>query len=123
MSEHKNIRLLVQEDGGTVWRTLKGELLVGALTDDCRPLLSYQADYEQRERWGFDMWYVIRSTSGKLVVYRQPMLNEDGPPTVTVYDSFEAMQPHVPPNIYNTAMEKAGLKPPPQFPELPLEGV
>ena len=45
------------------------------------------------------------------------------PSTVAIYDSFEAMEPHVPPSIYQSALERAGLATPPQFPEIPVEGV
>ena len=123
MSDYEKIRLPVEENGETVNRTLEGKWLVGMGDRSGRPALSSRADYRCREQWDNSSWFVIRSASGKLVVYRQPLLDREPPASVTIFDSFEAMQAHVPPNIYDTAMEKAGLKPPQQFTELPLEGV
>ena len=122
MSKYVTIRLPLQEDGATVHRTLKGEWLVGIGDESERPWISQSAEWDDRKQWGYGYWYVIRSASGKLVVYQQP-LEDEGAPSVAIYDSFEAMQPHVPSTIYEEALQKAGLKEPPQFPEAPLEGV
>jgi len=78
--------------------------------------------WDDRKRWGPGYWCVIRSASGKLVVY-QDRLAEGDAPKVAIDDSFEAMQPHVPSNIYETALLKAGLKEAPRFSEAPLEGI
>ena len=117
---------LRQEDGSTVCHTLQGEWLAGIDgngDDSGRPFLGSIVAYEERKRWGQGYWYVIRSASGKLVVYRQPISEKDSAPSVAIYESFEAMQPHVPPSIYDEATESAGLKEPPRFLEVPLEGV
>jgi hypothetical protein len=123
VSKYETIRLpMRQEDGSMVHRTLEGEWLVGCETpgDSGLPLLSYPGD--NRDVWGWGYWFVIRSAAGKLVVYKTA-LRENKDAILAVFDSFEEMQPHVPPNIYEEALLRAGLKKPPQFPEIPLEGV
>src|ERR1700722_2218349 len=125
MSEYETIRLpMRQEDGTTVHRTLQGEWLVGVgdLRYDASgrcPWVGPECSYEERKQWGWGHWFVIRSASGKLVVYQPPRRHDAA--TIAIYDSFEAMQPHVPPSIYDDAMKKAGLTEPERFTELPLE--
>jgi hypothetical protein len=125
-SDYEKISLpLRQEDGSVVCHTFKGEWLVGFGKIDensGRPWMGISARLKERERWGDGDWYVIRSASGKLVVYQEPD-ESDGAPSVAIYGSFEMMEPHVPPNIYEEALLKAGLKEPPQLREVPLEGV
>jgi hypothetical protein len=114
---------LLDSDGLMVLKTLEGEWLVGLANESGRPLVSLQGGYRHHEKWGYDNWYVIRSASGKIVVYRQPTQETNGPPSVTIFDSCEAIEPHVPPSVYDEAMVRAGLKERPQFPEVPLEGI
>jgi hypothetical protein len=122
MSALKTIRLPLREVDGTLMsHTLQGEWLVGMGNSSGRPALGDQAPFGERKRWGLGYWYIIRSASGKLVVYQDPF--EDGNPSVAIYESFEAMEPHVPPNIYEHALVEAGLKQLPILREVPLEGV
>jgi hypothetical protein len=121
MSKYEKICLpLTEKDGVTVHHTLKGEWLVGFGNQKGTPAIGTKVGEDERGQWGRANWFVIRSESGKLVVYKSTL---DHPPAVNVYKSFDAMEPHVPPSIYDAAMEKAGLKQPPQIPEVPLEGV
>ena len=113
-------------DGSIVHHTLQGEWLVGfgGISDNRDlPLLSITAGMRAEKRWGEQYWFVIRSASGKLVVYQASLSEGKGVPSVAIYDSFEAMQPHVPPNVYEFALKRAGLVPREQFTEVPLEGV
>jgi hypothetical protein len=123
MSRYHTIRLpFRQEDGSIVDRTLQGEWVFGMGDRSERPIMSQRAAISEREQWGSRQWFVIRSASGKLVVYGDDY--EEEPATVAIYDSFPAMQPHVPPSIYQGVLERiAGLPKPVQFPEIPLDGV
>jgi hypothetical protein len=121
VSKSEKIRLpLRQEDGAIVLHTLNGQWLVGFGYQKGTPAIGPQASEDEQKQWGRGKWFVIRSASGKLVVYKT---DRDERPVVHIYESFEAMQPTVPPSIYDEAMVKAGLRQPPQFPEVPLEGV
>jgi hypothetical protein len=122
LMEDGKIKLPMRAEGGeTIWRTLRGEWLVGRPGRDGTPGVGRVAERSDRERWGTsDYWFIMRAESGKLVVYREP-LNEDGSPVIAIYADFEAMQPHVPPSLYRRALEEAGLAKPPEYREVPLD--
>jgi hypothetical protein len=115
--EQENIRLLMPaDDGEVVYRTLRGKWLIGAPRSDGTPGFGNMAERPEREQWGSDhYWYIIRADSGKLVVYREPLMHDGGPRSIEVYDDFEAMQPHVPPTMYRRALQEAGLAKAPQY--------
>ena len=124
MSKYEKISLpLREEDGSRVCRTFTGEWLagIGGMGDkEGLPWMGFSARWDGE--WGDVYWYVIRSKSGKLVVYQEPAA-EDGAPSIAVYDSFDAMRPHVPARVHDEAARRAGLIKAPHFPEVPLEGV
>jgi hypothetical protein len=112
-------------DGGTIPHTLQGEWLVGSGFKmpgsdlPTAPFNGHRASFDVRSHWGHGFWYVIRRDSGKLVVYQDASV--DGrDPQVNIYDSFEAMKPNVPPNIYEEAALKGASS---EHPAVPLEGV
>jgi hypothetical protein len=113
MSRYQTIRLPMEQEDGT--------LVIG--DESNLPQLAVTVPYPDREQWGWGYWFVIRSESGKLVVYETPLKDGKGGVSLTIYDSFEEMQPHVPPNVYEHALLKAGLVKPVQYREVSLEGV
>jgi hypothetical protein len=121
MSRYETIRLPLRDpDGATVHHTLKGEWLVGMGMRNGTPGLGKRPSGDEEQQWGSPLWYVVLTASGKLVVYKLPI---QAPPSVAIYSSFEEMQANIPPSIYDEAAVNAGLKQPPQFREVPLEGV
>jgi len=63
-----------------------------------------------------DEFRVFLAASGKLVVY-QVGSPRDAPGAIRVFDSFDAMEPHVPAKLF----EAAAIRKPYQYPEVPLE--
>lgn len=41
--------------------------------------------------------------------------------SISIYDSFDAMQPNIPAEVFEHACELAGLRKPKQYPEVPLD--
>ena len=100
---YKKVRLPIERDGQTIWKTVKAESLAGMT--DSRGVAGMC--------WSSP--YVFRTESGKLVVY------EGKTKRIDVYDSFDAMKANVPEDVYLQAARKAGTIPEETFPEEPLE--
>jgi hypothetical protein len=64
-------------------------------------------------------WHVFRA-GPKIVTYAHGS-DRDEPGEVQVFDSLEAIEPHVPPEIFHEAAVKAGLREESGYPEIPLE--
>ena len=108
-------RLLVNEDGQFVWRTVRGRCLVGG--SDKKQQISWG-------RWADDTdWAIIETAKRKLVVYRFDKRVDDQPRTgvIQICDSWRALELAVPPTIFEDALLQAGIKKPDEYRELPLE--
>jgi hypothetical protein len=107
-------RLLVNEDGQPVWRTVRGRCLVGG------------SDDKQQIHWGLHAddaeWAIIQAAKGKLVVYRFDKRSGDEPRTgvIQICDSWRELEAVVPATIFEEALLAAGVKKPDQYREVPL---
>jgi len=118
LSHMKKIRLPQEQDGHLIWRTLEGEWLAGIDSGRGEPALGSLVYGHDAGMNG--QWFVIRAASGKLVVYHR-VSNTTSPGAIAIYDSFEAMEPHVPAQVFEEAAIRAGLRKPKDYPEAPLD--
>jgi hypothetical protein len=102
--DYRKIRLPVLRDGQTVWRTFQGEPLNGLLDSRGVPAMISSIGA-----------YVFRSESGKWVVYQSQTQ------AIEIYESFEAIRPHISEEVYLHVGRRLGKIPLDQYPEEPLE--
>jgi hypothetical protein len=112
----EEIRLLVEEDGQKLYRTLRGWLLNGMLYKG-QPSLGLTAQDLKAKQEHFVLW----AENGKVVVYTRERGAVGEPGTITVYDSFEAASQHLPQELYRAALVRARLLKEDDYPERPLE--
>jgi hypothetical protein len=108
-------RLLVNEDGQTVWRVVRGRCLVGG---------SNRKQVVEWGQWADDTdWAIIQAAKGKLVVYRFDARSGNEPRTgvIQVCDSWRALEAAVPARIFEAALLEAGVKKPSEYREVPLK--
>jgi hypothetical protein len=101
----EKIRFLIDDNGRTVWKTFQGKWLAGGMTDMGMP---------EGHQGKLYTWRVAQAVSGKLVVCRSKVV---GPGELTIYETWEAMQPHVPERVFETAQESAGVRAKVEYPE------
>jgi hypothetical protein len=108
-------RLLVNEDGQLVWRTVRSRCLVGASNDKRQVDWGRWADHAE--------WAILQAAKGMLVVYRFDKRSGDEPRTgvIQICDSWRALEAAVPATIFEDALLAAGVKKPDQYREVPLE--
>jgi hypothetical protein len=117
------IRLLVEEDGRKIWRTLQGRCLIGKVGPN--------GELSLMGRWAkaaggagrdsaFD-YYVIQAAGGKFVIYRRPTDSSVG--TVQICEDLAALEAQLPADLFAEAASRIspGLRPRSGYPELPLD--
>jgi hypothetical protein len=100
------IRLLVEEDGRKIWRTFRGQCLVGRVGPD--------GELSVMGRWAkaaggagrdpaFD-YYVIQASSQKFVIYRRPTDSSVG--TIQICDDLAALEVALPADLFAEARSR-----------------
>jgi hypothetical protein len=105
------VKLLVDENGGKVWRTFEGEWLVGTAAS------GMWGEHKSRCGW----WSVVRSKRGKFVLHFDELTGKERRSGITVFDSFDAMEPLLPPKVADKVAIAAGIRPEVTYPEVPLD--
>jgi hypothetical protein len=121
------IRLLVEENGSKLWRTVEGRFLLGSANiygDPAlgRPVVTPESLGAQWN-WRAD-WYVIQAKSGKFIIYKRPADSSVG--TIGICEDLAALASALPGNLFREAteqMDRGEGSRAPGYPELPLEGV
>ena len=109
----QKLRLLTEENGHRIWRTLEGYLVNGTTVKEVPTLVL------PRHKTG--SWFVIRTASGKVVVYHRKDIDSDQPGVISIYDSLEAIEHHVPDEVFAEVAKRTSLRPLDTYPEKPLE--
>jgi hypothetical protein len=115
------IRLLVEEAGTRLWRTVEGRCVLGSAGADGELAVIGRWTKTAGPRIDF---YVIQAVSGKFVVYQRPADSSVG--TIQIADDLAALATLLPADLYQEARQRAlpgGRSRVPGYPELPLEGV
>jgi hypothetical protein len=103
----------VDEEDGKVWRTFEGAWLAGVGLG--KAISAPYADFKGRHGW----WLVLQTRNGKFVVHFEDVKSKRA--SIEVYDSFESMEPHLPPKVTDEAAEELGIRTEPEYPEKPLD--
>jgi len=114
------IRLLVEENGERLWRTVEGRCLIGSCGPDGELAVMGRWTKTEGPRTDF---YAIQTLSGKFVIYKRPADSPVG--TIEIAQDLAALEKLLPPDLYQEAIQRAvaGARCRRRgYPELPLEG-
>jgi hypothetical protein len=115
------IRLLVEEDGQRLWRTVEGRPILGSAGPDGE--LGVMGRWTKTEGPRID-YYVIQTTTGRFVVYQRAADSAVG--TIQIAYDLAELEHLLPRDLYQEARQRAlpgSRSRQPGYPELPLEGV
>jgi hypothetical protein len=116
-------RLLVEENGVPVWRTVRARYLVGWPKSDGELSFGTYVARETKERpWG-DEWAVLQTRRGELIAYRvaERRVDDHKIGSITLCRSWEELERAVPAKVFEEAAIAAGRKKPAAYRKMPLE--
>jgi hypothetical protein len=116
-------RLLVEEDGVPVWRTMRARYLVGWPNSAGELSFGLHVSRDPTEKLYTDEWAVLQTRRGGLVVYRvaERRVDDHKIGVITVCRTWEDLEAAVPAKLFEDAAIAAGRKKPAAYRKLPLE--